>query len=111
MLKKLLALVGNFVKNKEPVAVLSTVSAAVTAFVVEAQGDLTGKDAWFGVGWAVVTFLARQSVTPAGKVVVDSSGDEAKAALDWLEETAAQWAPDFDVEKFSYNNPVEDEEV
>jgi len=110
MLKKLLALVGNFVKNKEPVAVLSTVSAAVTAFVVEAQGDLTGKDAWFGVGWAVVTFLARQSVTPAGKVVVDSSGDEAKAALERLEEIAAQWAPDFDVEMFAHDN-VEDEEV
>ena len=110
MLKKLLALVGNFVKNKEPVAVLSIVSAAVTSFVVEAQGDLTGKDAWFGVGWAVVTLLARQSVTPAGKVVVDSSGDEAKAALEWLKETASQWAPDFEVEKFAHDNG-EDEEV
>ena len=102
MIKRVVEAVKSFVLNKEPVAVISTLSAVVTAFVVESQGQLHGQDAWFAVGWAVVSVIARQAVTPVGKVK-DQEGS-AQAALDFLQDTADKWVPDPEVEKFSHQD-------
>lgn len=99
-MKNLVSKVLNFVKNREPVALISLVSGALTTFVVEAQGELHGQDAWVAVGWAVATLLARQAVTPAGKVA-EKEGS-AQAVLDFLQDTADKWVPDPEVEKFSH---------
>lgn len=57
----------NWLRTKEPLVAVQLVAAAVTGFVAEAQGDLTGDDAWLAVGWAVVALVSRQVVAPAAK--------------------------------------------
>ncbi len=81
MLKSLFDSVKNFVLNKEPVAVFTIVSGAVLTWLQEAQGSLTGKDAWVAVGVAIASLVTRQLVTPAGKKA------DAEQALEWLKET------------------------
>lgn len=60
--------VAKFTREREPVAVVSSIAAVVVAVTTEWQGDLTGQSAWIGVLWGVATLVARQQVTPTAKV-------------------------------------------
>ena len=61
------AAVARYTRENEPVAAVNVIVAAVTAFTVEAQGDLTGTHAWVAVGWAILAVVTRQVVTPAAR--------------------------------------------
>lgn len=61
MLEKL----RKYAVEREPLAVVNGVAAAITAAVSEWQGDLTGEHAWLAVGWGLILFVSRQVVSPA----------------------------------------------
>jgi hypothetical protein len=63
--RQLVEAVLAFAQTREPVVVISGLAGAVTTFVVENQGDLTGTHAWVAVAWAGVTWLMRHYVSPA----------------------------------------------
>ncbi len=86
----------DYALDKEPVAVfsgLAAAAAALHAFVVDAQGSLTGQNAWLAVAWAAATWLGRRFATPASKAVSAadaeaSRADDAESTLRWLGETS-----------------------
>lgn len=59
-IKRAVAAVREFTRDREPVAMVSGSAATVTALVAEWQGDLTGDAAWLAVLWGVATWLARR---------------------------------------------------
>lgn len=69
VIKRAIAAVRRFTREREPLAVVSGAAATVTALVAEWQGDLTGDQAWLAVVWALATLVARHYVTPAANPV------------------------------------------
>lgn len=59
-IKRAVAAVRDFTRDREPVAMVSGTTATVIALVAEWQGDLTGDAAWLAVAWGAATWLARR---------------------------------------------------
>jgi len=60
-----------YVREQEPLAVISTIAAMIVAAVIAWQGDLSTETGWIGLAWAAATWLARRHVTPAARPVAE----------------------------------------
>ena len=65
--KAALAAAKDFFTKKEPVVVLNTLLVGAVTLQQAVTAELDTNDGWAAVGFAVLTVIVRQLVTPAAK--------------------------------------------